>query len=223
MALNFRDWDRWFASYLDYLLEFAELARDIHADLLSIGVEFKSSTAAFDNKWRYIIARIKEVYSGALTYSANWDEIEQISFWDELDFIGVNAFWPIAREPADRYLQMKENVKTIADNLESLYVIYNKPILFTEMGIKSSLGSALAPWQWPEHLSNEKYSEEYQADGYDAILNVMTDRFWFKGLFIWKYFADPYDETQEPITGFSPQNKLAESVLENYFQKEWML
>jgi hypothetical protein len=30
-----------------------------------------------------------------LTYAANWDKYDQVSFWDELDFIGIQAYFPL--------------------------------------------------------------------------------------------------------------------------------
>ncbi|MCP4680528.1 MAG: hypothetical protein GY854_34600, partial [Deltaproteobacteria bacterium] len=44
---------------------------------------------------------------------------------------------------------------------------------------------------------------------------------WFEGLFIWKYISDPYDETQEAPTGFSPRGKKAETTLSSWFERSW--
>ena len=92
-------------------------------------------------------------------------------------------------------------------------------MLFTVVGDKSASDSALAPWEWPENCSRLVYDEEYQADAYQAIFEAIVDEPWFEGMFIWKYYSDPYDETQETITGFSPKNKLAEDVLVMWFSE----
>ncbi len=41
---------------------------------------------------------LREVYNGQLTYAANWDEYKRIPFWEDLDFIGVDAYFPVSEE-----------------------------------------------------------------------------------------------------------------------------
>jgi len=214
-------WAAWFASYTDFALRFAALAEEIGADLYSIGVEFKSSTNCYEEEWRELIGAVRRVYTGDLTYSANWDEVEEVPFWDALDAIGVNAFWPLARKPGDGYETMRETARRVADDLEGLSLYCDRPVLFTEMGVKSARDSALAPWEWPEHCADLGYDEAYQADAYDAVLGELAPRPWFAGLFVWKYFSDPYDETQEIRAGFSPRGKLGEEALARWYGRSW--
>lgn len=214
---------KWFDQYERFLLGFATLAEEIRAELFSIGVEFKSSSDFYDGRWRGIIARVRAVYSGLLTYSANWDEVEQVPFWDDLDLIGINAFWPLASHPDAKWREMWRSAKEIARELEPLALGWGKPVVFTEFGVKSARDSALAPWEWPEHCNALVYDEEYQAQAYQAVLSALTPEPWFEGLFIWKYFSDPDDETQEARTGFSPRGKIAESVLSAWFRCDWEL
>jgi hypothetical protein len=213
--------EQWFAAYERFILRYAALAEELNADLFSIGVEFKSTTNAYPERWRQTIGRIRDIYSGPLTYSANWDEVEFVEFWDALDIIGINGFWPLATKPGDGFQMMKARAETIARELEAIALYWQKPILFTEFGVKSATDSALAPWEWPEHCEDLVYDEEYQAAVYHAMFEVMSARPWFEGLFIWKYISDPYDETQEALTGFSPRNKRAEEVLFNWYTKCW--
>ena len=210
-------WDEWFESYTDFIMRFAALGEEVGADLFSVGVEFKSSTNFRPHKWRALIDKVREVYRGPLTYSANWDEVDQVPFWDALDMIGVNAFWPLATRPGDGYTVMRQRARQVALDLEALFYFWGRPVLFTEVGVKSASDSALAPWEWPENCSSLVYDEEYQADAYQAVFEAVGHEPWFEGMFIWKYYSDPYDETQETITGFSPKNKLAEDVLVTWF------
>lgn len=214
-------WCEWFTSYRDFAVRFAILAEEIGAALYSVGVEFKSSSNFWSEEWRVLIRELREVYSGELTYSANWDEAANVPFWDELDLIGINAFWPLGREPGDGFEAMGERARAVADELEALSQQYDRPLLFTEVGVKTATDSALAPWEWPEHCSGLNYDEQYQAQAYRAWFEAMTPRPWFAGLFVWKYFSDPYDETQEAPTGFSPRGKLAELELVEWFRMEW--
>ena len=123
-----------------------------------------------------------------ITYSANWDEYEYVEFWDDLDLIGINAFWPLASKPGDGYTEMLDTAAVVEQELEAFAFYWDRPILFTEFGVKSSTDSALAPWEWPEDCSNLVYDELYQEMAYEALFEVMTPNQWFEGLFIWKYF-----------------------------------
>ncbi len=213
--------EEWFTSYNRFVSRFAALAEEVEADLFSIGVEFKSSTNTHAKNWRKTIALVRSIYSGQITYSANWDEVEFVEFWDGLDMIGINAFWPLASSPGDRFDKMHEHAKAVADDLEGLAFYWDKPVVFIEFGLKTARDAALAPWEWPEHCKNLVYDEAYQAEAYQAVFEAMTNTWWFKGLFIWKYFSDPFDETQEAPTGFSPRGKLAESRLTSWFTRHW--
>jgi len=218
---NENDFEQWFANYENFVLRFAELAEETGAEMLSIGVEFKSTTNARGTRWRQLIHRVRSHYSGSLTYSANWDEVDDVEFWDLLDIIGINAFWPLARRPGDGYEEMMDRSEAIAAYLEGLALYWNRPIVFTEFGIKTATDSALAPGEWPENCRDLHYDEADQAAASRAVLSTMASQPWFEGLFIWKYFSDPFDETQELNTGFSPRAKMAESVLFEWFQKPW--
>lgn len=218
---NAENFDAWFANYEVFVLRFARLAEEVGAEMLSLGVEFKSTTNFHLDRWRQLIAKVRSSYSGALTYSANWDEVEFVEFWNLLDFIGINAFWPLTSKPGDGYGEMLSNARKIASFLEGISLYWDRPVVFTEFGVKSATDSALAPWEWPEHCGDLRYDEAYQAAAYRAVFEAMGPRPWFAGLFIWKYFSDPYDETQEKATGFCPRGKMAESVLFEWFQMPW--
>jgi hypothetical protein len=202
-------------------VRYAVLAREIKADLFSVGVEFKSTTNYQPERWRETIQLVRQVYRGPLTYSANWDEVEDVPFWDDLDLIGVNAFWPLALKPGDGMNAMAEQTRDIADRLESLFVEWQRPVVFTEFGVKSAKDAALAPWEWPEHCGGLVYDEGYQAAGYAAMFEAVMPKPWFAGLFIWKYISDPWDETQEEQTGFSPRQKSAAAVLSSWYHADW--
>ncbi|MBW2277905.1 MAG: hypothetical protein JRF63_10455 [Deltaproteobacteria bacterium] len=216
-------WCEWFEQYGAFARRFAVLAEEIGAEMYSIGVEFKSSTNFWSDEWRALIREIRGVYTGQLTYSANWDEAADVPFWDALDLIGINAFWPLGQEPGDGYEVMRQRAGEVADELELLATYHDRPVVFTEVGVKTATDSALAPWEWPEHCSELTYDEPYQAAAYRAWLETMTDEPWFAGLFVWKYFSDPYDETQELPTGFTPHGKLAELELVEWFRRDWRL
>ena len=48
-----------------------------------------------EGHWRRLIERVRAVYSGRLTVAANFDNYHEVSFWDDLDLIGINAYFPL--------------------------------------------------------------------------------------------------------------------------------
>ena len=57
-------------------------------EYLSVGTELVS-TEKFTEKWRQLIADVRKIYHGEITYSVNWDRYGDVSFWDDLDYIVV--------------------------------------------------------------------------------------------------------------------------------------
>src|SRR5690606_32285155 len=88
-------WAEYQASYREFVLAWARDAAEAGVEALSIGVECKSWSGRFPDFWASLIDEIRTFYPGLLTYSANWDEIETVVFWDLLDFVGINAFYPL--------------------------------------------------------------------------------------------------------------------------------
>jgi len=216
-----RGWKAWFRSYERFLDPWVRLAAAEKVDLLSVGVEFKSSSEARADRWIRVIDRVRRTFHGPLTYSANWDEVEGVGFWSAVDVIGVNGFWPLARTPGDRYPVMRDEAGKVARSLDDLAARYAKPVLLTETGCKAAIDAALAPWEWPEHMDSLAYDGLYQAEFYEAVLDAMVGRPWFLGLFIWKVISDPYDWSQDPEFGFSPRHKPGWKVLQRWFGLAW--
>jgi hypothetical protein len=211
-------WDRWFDSYRDYLMGWADVAADEGVAMLSIGVEFKTATWRFRDRFAILAEEVRQRYDGLLVYSANWDEVDEVGFWDRVDVIGLNAFYPLSTleepDPGD----MLRNAEAFADSLEILSRVYDKPVIFTEVGFKALTDSYREPWIWPEDLGDVEADDAMQALLFDITFAAYWDEDWFGGLFVWKFLADPADDTQEPAFGFSPRMKPAQDVIECWFR-----
>ncbi len=73
----------------------AELAQANGVYMIVIGTEMMG-TSARTSDWEAVISAIKSVYKGKLTYASNWGfEPFQVQFWASLDFIGVDAYYPM--------------------------------------------------------------------------------------------------------------------------------
>jgi hypothetical protein len=105
--------------------------------------------------WRRLIDEIREVYSGELTYAANFDQYEMVTFWDALDYIAVNAYFPLRKlwQPGttakELYPVFETRWAAILRSIHSLSVENGwgeKPILFTELGYVYRRDSTIQPW-----------------------------------------------------------------------------
>jgi hypothetical protein len=167
-------------------------------------------------EWPLLIKKIRNIYKGKLTYAANFSgEFEEVPFWNELDYIGVQAYFPLtsSREPSLEELEQGWNEPMA--RIEKVFKKFRKPILFTELGYKSTPDAAIEPWRWPER--QEEVSMETQANCYRAFFHKVWPQEWIVGVYFWKWYPHP---PKRPTEGdFTPQGKPAEEVLKNWFAK----
>jgi hypothetical protein len=207
-------WARWFESYTAFILHHAALAQEAGADMLTVGVELGSSSRAHPERWREVIRCVREVYSGPIVYAANWDEADGVTFWDAVDYIGVQMFAPLTDHSEAGQGELAASAAQYLARWEALSARFERPLLLTEVGFKSIAGTAIAPYLWPEQLppGAAAVSEAAQAEAYCAILETFGQSERVAGMFWWKWFTDP-DTDEEGPEGFSPRGKLAEDVL----------
>jgi hypothetical protein len=84
------EWDRFFADYETWIVEMARLAERHRAAIFCVGLEY-THAQKFEARWRKIIATVRTVYSGKITYGGNWSDYHDVKFWDAVDYIGVLA------------------------------------------------------------------------------------------------------------------------------------
>lgn len=222
------DVDAFFASYKAEMLDLARVAEQNHVEMLSIGNELsKLSGEQYRDHWVDLIDSVRAVYHGQLTYAAATDEAINVSFWDKVDDIGVNAYPPLTTKTdptvnemvaawnnvsANDYWAAVMDHKSPVDFLHSLAVEHNKPVLLTETGYRSVDGTNIAPGGWSG--SNTQDVQE-QHDAFDAFFQVWGSEggSWFKGAHIWDW--DPTN-TYSP-TGYSPMGKPAEQLITEWY------
>jgi len=211
-------WAAWASAYRAFLLAWAEVARDAGVDMLSVGVELRSwvTTPRVDS-FVAIIEDVRRVYPGLLTYSANWDDAEQTLLWDAVDLVGINAFYPLAEKDGAAFPELAAGAERVAASVESFAREVRKPVVLTEVGYTTRPNTAIRPWEWPEDLPGVAVDEEAQATAYRALLGPFIHSEACAGFFVWRYYADPDDVSQEAAWGFSPRGKLAEVVLRDAF------
>lgn len=94
----------WLRSYRQMHLHYATLAAAAGADLLSMGVELNFADGVYPDEWRRLVAETRAIYAGPLTYAANHSPgangggYTGVRFWEALDFIGIDAYFPLATD-----------------------------------------------------------------------------------------------------------------------------
>jgi len=210
------DWAAFFDSYYRWMRHYALLAEINGFDSFCIGVEFAKATLAKEKEWRELIKQIRGIYSGPLTYAANWGtEFEQLKFWDALDFIGLNCYYPLSKQEQPTKRDLKNGFENVVRKIEKVTNKFNKPLVFTEIGFRSVDGT----WKNPhEDDKGRSFNEESQALAYEVVFEGLRNKDWYKGIFWWKWpsyldYRGPYN------TGFAPTNKKTEEVVEKWFEK----
>ncbi|MBL8605441.1 MAG: hypothetical protein JNK72_26150 [Myxococcales bacterium] len=209
-------WRRWFASYTRFVLHWAQVAEEGRAEMFSIGVEMKSSSGT-RGEWFSVIDAVRRRYHGLLTYSANWGEEDAVLFWDRLDVVGIQAFYPLT-DQSDATLEMlRVGARQRARDVGAWAHRVGRPILFTEYGYTARRDPALRPWEWPDGMTQVRVDAEAQAIAYRALLEAFVREPWFVGAFVWRYYANPMDASQEADWGFSPRLRAAETVMRQVY------
>jgi len=206
----------WFAEYHDFINFWADIARDNDVELFCVGCELVN-TVSWASSWRSVIQDVKDNhYSGPLTYAANHGNEQSISWWDELDYIGIDAYYSLTGKNNPTLAELKTAWSDRADAIES-WRNSNwscMDIIFTEVGYQSVDGTNITPW-WRDPASYPVDLQE-QADCYEALLSQCQLRTWCQGVFWWNWETDP--NAGGPGNPYHPmQNKPAEQVLQDYY------
>ncbi len=206
-------WSQWFASYTSFITHYASLAQSQNVELFAVGTELVGTTRR-ESDWRGVIAAVRGVYSGPITYAANHSGEEiSIQWWDAVDFIGVDAYYPLTSSTNPRPEQLRAALIPVANTLSTLASTWNKPILLTEIGYRSVDGANREPWNWsrPGVVDLQEQNLCYQ-----AALDVFSVQPWLKGIFWWVW--QPDDPLRAPNnTGYSVYRKPAEWTMRAFY------
>lgn len=203
----------WFASYSEFISHYAELARTTGADAFAIGTELHGTTRHSD-EWRAIAKAVRERFDGSIVYASYWMETGRIDWWDCVDFIGVDAYFPllIGQDPSVERL-----AAALAPNVERLGRLsekWNRPVLFTEIGYRSLEGTHRSPEDWKMQGAVD---HEAQANCYEAVFRAFGGKEWFRGVYWWNVNPDPHPGGPDN-TDYTPIGKPAEEILRLHFR-----
>ncbi len=177
-------WQRFFASYRRWIVALAVACRE--ADGFCVGTEL-DGTVARAAAWREVIASVRGATKAPLTYAANWDTYEGVPFWDALDTVGIQAYFPVGRAGAASDA-LRAAWRGRLRELAAFSSRTGRPIVFTELGYTRSRAAPERPWA---SLPDEPEAEPYQALLLRVALEAIETEPAVIGVFLWKWFPEP--------------------------------
>ncbi|MEN7549064.1 hypothetical protein AAG747_14160 [Rapidithrix thailandica] len=218
-----KEWKAWERNYTRYILHHARLADSLHVELFCIGTEFRKAVVQREVFWNVLIERVREVYTGELTYAANWDNYEQIMFWPQLDYIGLDAYFPLSMNASPSVKELKKAWEKPLMAISQLQKEVGKPVLFTEYGYRSIDQATGKQWELPTTRGRRQKTIQVnlqaQKNAYQALYEVFWSNTWFAGGFLWKWYSQHQKSGGEHCSDYTPQNKPAETIIRRYYSK----
>lgn len=203
-------WRRFFDDYQTWIVGLAEVSKD--ADLFVLGTEL-DKTLGHTEQWGRIVRGVKRKYSGPTTYAANWTDYTRVTFWDQLDYIGVQGYFPLVAEgePATRDA-IRAGWQRVAGSLAEYSAVLGRPVLFTELGYNLSSMAAHKPW---DYRTGGESAERIQRECMEAALEALEAYPQFAGAFLWKYFPAGFRAPRN----FSMQSKAMQELIARYWRR----
>ncbi|TXK19935.1 1,4-beta-xylanase [Homoserinibacter sp. GY 40078] len=198
-------WGEWFASYRRFILHAAQIAEQEGCAMLCVGCEMVRADAQEDH-WRALIADVREIYTGLVTYNCDKYQEDRVRWWDAVDVISSSGYYPI--DSWEREL----------DRIERVVATSGKPFFFMEAGCPSRDGSPARPNDWslpggPSVTEQLRYFEE--------MFRAVRARPWVRGLMLWDWPAHLYPEQAAAQNDdYCPYGKPAGTFMAEQY-REW--
>ncbi|WP_221554830.1 glycoside hydrolase family 113 [Qipengyuania qiaonensis] len=201
------DWQAWFAAYEAALTDCADIAAKAGAQTFCVGTELKQASER--PEWTKVIARIRSVFPGRLTYVAhNAAEARQVGFWDQLDIVAMSSY-PALGSPSDR-AGWRRAIGNEARALRLLADRHGKPAWLGEIGIRSAVDATYKPWESAEER-DALPDMAVQRDVLQMWLEIADEQKIDTAL-VWRWLSDPNGGGPRD-TDFTIQNKPAQDLL----------
>lgn len=197
-------WGNWFRNYTDYQIHYAKIAQETNCEMIIIGCEMVQAQRK-DAAWREMIRRIREVYTGLLTYNTDKYMEEYVTWWDALDVISSSGYYPVTDWEKE------------LDRIEAVVQKEGKPFFFAEAGCPSRDTAPMIPndWSLPGNISLEA-----QAKYYEVMLDHCSRRSWIQGFAFWDWSSHLYPLAAAPAdNGYAVYGKPAADIVAAYYRK----
>jgi hypothetical protein len=201
------------------------------------GFDASKCSGRHECEWRHIIHAVRAAtyanyigggsqpggkYTGKLIYAAGWEpgdaatssnqgEFEGIQWWDAVDAIGVDAYFPLT---TDADLQVPDLMNAwrgkgvdlsgqadIFSRLQKVSDKFGKVIIFTAAGYESTQGSNSKPGRTEPGVTPDG---EEQLSDMQALLKTFTGTAWWAGVF-WSYDQPLVPRSTQDLWRFGTQ------------------
>ena len=195
-------WSNWFASYTDFQIHYAKLAKDVGCEMFLPGCEMVMSERR-ETEWRQLIGEIRTVYDGIVSYNTDKYQEDNVTWWDCVDMISSSGYYPI------------DDWDSQLDRIEQVVKKFQKPFFFAEAGCMSVKGSSHVPNDWS--VRGEQALQE-QADWYEEMFRTAGNRDFVKGFCLWDWAWRQHSlQAAVKDCGYDFYGKPAESVVRNFY------
>ncbi len=210
-----QNWQTLEKSYKDFIMLYAQLAQEMKVPILCIGTELYTFVQKRPKYWNQLIQKIRAVYKGKLTYAENWDQFVNVPFWNQLDYIGIDAYFPVSNSKTPTVDALRKGWQSHKNKIKALQKTVGKPILFTEFGYRSIHYTGKEPWD-----SNriEGYVDlNAQNNALTALHKEFWTEPWFVGGFLWKWYHNHDQVGGVDNNRFTIQNKPSEKIIKELY------
>lgn len=211
------DWQIFEKNYTDFILTYAKVAQEQNLEMFSIGTELAFFVKARPVYWAELIKKVRAVYKGKLTYAENWDTYDNFPHWSQLDFIGIDAYFPLSQEKTPTVVSLTEAWKPYKEKIQQLSQTAGKKVLFTEYGYRSVDFTAKEPWNSSTAMTQINF--EGQQNALEAINRTFWGETWFEGGFLWKWFHNHSESGGKTDNQYTVQNKPAEALIRSLYKR----
>jgi hypothetical protein len=231
MTIDVEKWEKWWHDFDAFILHYAQLAEELHVPVYCLGCEM-NSTEEHEEHWRSLIARVRDVYHGLITYDVNHDGEDNVKWFDSCDFISISAYYPIPfpdgrplddaakQTAATQVADIVAAMQPIKERLTKVHEHWKKPILFIETGVTPIRGCARTPWKHIDETQDRPIDQAEQANYYQAQFETFWNEPWFMGWCWWEWPARLYSKDHAANDReFCTYGKQAEDVLREWYAK----
>ncbi|TVZ26778.1 hypothetical protein JM83_1766 [Gillisia sp. Hel_I_86] len=209
------DWKKFESNYEEFIMLYAKMAAEENAALFCLGTELYGFANERREFWEQLITKVRKIYKGKLTYAENWDKVEKVKFWTQLDFIGVDAYFPLSEGKSPNIEELRASWKPHKTRLRALSNKYDRKVLFTEYGYRNTDYATKQPWDSSRKETSLNY--DLQSNALMALYREFWREEWFSGGFLWKWFHKHEQAGGMENNQFTPQNKPALKVVKGFY------
>jgi hypothetical protein len=173
--------DAWFVSYFKFLAPYLRAAAISKVATVVVGTELNSMEG--DPRWKSLVAKSEKIYSGEVAYDSNWDKYVSGHIDMPVDYLGVDAYFPVKVPDTAPVRTLVKGWNTWLDKKAPGPL---PRIVFSEAGIGAMNGAYHAPGDF---YTRRAVNPKIQANWYTAVCKVVQERK-MSGVYWWSIYFD---------------------------------